>query len=71
MECRDYSAVYYIDQVCHVCGADCGSRLCEDCREETEWQFRQVMGGFTREQVRHIANRIDGVYLEDYLKRAK
>jgi hypothetical protein len=68
MECFDSETVYYIDEICHVCGAECGTRLCDSCRDETEWQFRQVMGQFTREQVRHIANLVDGVYLEDYLK---
>ena len=66
-----YTAVWYIDELCQVCGGDCGGRLCESCREATEWQVRQIMGSFTREQVRHIANCIDGIYLEDYLRRAE
>ena len=69
MDRDELSAVYYMEETCHVCGAECGSRLCDDCREETEWQFRQLMGGFTKEQVRHLANQMDGVYLEDYLRQ--
>ena len=64
----DPEGVYFIDETCHVCGTECGSRLCDSCREETEWQFRQVMGQFTKEQVRHLANLLDGVYLEEFLR---
>jgi hypothetical protein len=64
----DSEQVYYIDETCHVCGAECGSRLCESCREETQWQFVQLMGQFTKEQVQHLANLLDGVYLTDFLR---
>ena len=59
---------YFIDETCHVCGAECGSRLCDSCREETVWQFCQIMNQFTKEQVRHLANLLDGVYLEQFLR---
>lgn len=68
MEGFDKEAVYFIDETCHVCGVECGSRLCDSCREETEWLFREAMGQFTKEQVRHLANLLDGVYLETFLK---
>lgn len=69
MESFDKDRVYYVDETCHVCGVECGSRLCESCREDTEWQFRDAMAQFTKEQIRHLANLLDGVYLETFLRR--
>ena len=59
----------YIDEECQVCGADCGSRLCDDCKSETDNLFKALcVDNFNSDQLIYLANRLDGVYLTDYLK---
>lgn len=60
---------YYIDEECEVCGEMCGSRLCDDCKAETEILFKAICGdNFNSEQLLYLAQRLDGVYLTDYLR---
>lgn len=59
----------YIDVECSVCGTVCGSRLCDDCKAETEIMFKGLCcDNFNTDQLLYLSARIDGSYLTDYLK---
>ena len=60
---------YYIDETCSVCDTECGSRLCDDCKAETEILFKALcLENFNSDQLLYLAMRLDGVYLTDFLK---
>ena len=60
---------YYIDEECQVCGTDCGSRLCDDCKAETEILFKALcLDNFNSDQLLYLTTLLDGVYLNDYVK---
>ena len=59
----------YTDEECQVCGQHVGSRLCDDCKEETEILFKALcLENFNPEQLLYLDGRLDGVYLTDFVK---
>ena len=62
---------YYIDETCSVCDTECGSRLCDDCKEETERLFVEFWDSLNSDQRLYLDNKADGVYLSDMYERMK
>ena len=59
---------YYVGDECEICGEVCGSQLCDDCKTETEIQFKALCEEFTTDQLLYLSECLDGVYLTEYLK---
>lgn len=60
---------YYIDETCSVCETECGSRLCDDCKAETELLFKALcLENFNPDQLIYLDNRQEGLSLVNYVK---
>ena len=60
---------YYIDETCSVCGTECGSRLCDDCKAETELLFKALcLENFNPDQLIYLDNRLEGLSMVNYVK---
>lgn len=63
----------YIDEECQGCGTDCGSRLCDDCKEDTEEMLFTLLDDMSPERRGYLSMCLDGVYLSDwyYMMKAR
>lgn len=62
---------YYIDEECQMCGAESGTRLCDDCKEELRNQLFDFLDGLIPEARDFLSGEVDGVWLSDWYYRMK